>query len=424
MTRVRDETRYLADWLTALNIVPVLERLGQLGCAIYAWKLDTQHTEDVWRYFRLDVRVFLVSKRFGERTRRGDHKQIQQFLAESVWKRIGRVPSAATRLGSQTGLGENRGISPLSNRHINVSLRHLRISIHDNRSVWKGMEMDSKVQDPGRPGGDPRTGQESPQDDSLESSVVRFAGFYRSVDLDPVHSTTTCGSWILGILLATIHGASYLRLSVLHLVRCSSQNPVPLPKFPLDPSSLQQPEQLLHRISPSVRARLQWSVCHNCSNVVRSTSVNSVEFPRVQRDHQCRSPHRLRFTFYAPSLGTLLGRFCTSRHASSETFNQLPAVLHVVRPTLRVILSWSASGWTQTGRPHRVGEGSERMWNGVCWNRWFRTDQTKVFVELKTTSRHPTQHNMPCVLPANARDKNETFSLGPCKRNYYTIIIL
>ena len=90
--------------------------------------------------------------------------------------------------------------------------------------------------------------------------------------------------------------------------------------------------------------------------VFQHASFHSVVVPVVEHRTVSRRTHRLRLATSSTSVAAVLGRSRQTRHASSTTAHQLPAVLQLVRPTVWHRVSWSVCGRIPTSSIDRLGK--------------------------------------------------------------------
>ena len=92
------------------------------------------------------------------------------------------------------------------------------------------------------------------------------------------------------------------------------------------------------------------------SLVFRHSSSHSVVVHAALHCPLSRGTRRLRPAADTASLAAVLGRLRQARHASPTSAHQLPAVLHVVRQTVRHRVSGSACVRVPTADADRLGE--------------------------------------------------------------------
>ena len=105
-----------------------------------------------------------------------------------------------------------------------------------------------------------------------------------------------------------------------------------------------QPELLGDAVLAPVRANSGRHLYDNVTVVLRRTSDDAVVVHAVLHRAVSGRAHRLRPASVATSLAAVLGRLSQARHASSTSTHQLPAVLQLVRPTVRHRVSGAGCG--------------------------------------------------------------------------------
>ena len=103
----------------------------------------------------------------------------------------------------------------------------------------------------------------------------------------------------------------------------------------LSASSVLARQHLGGPVRPPVGDNQPRSAGHRITDDARRAPADELGVNDAQRLGRCRLTRRLRPARAAAPLGAVLGWSDQARHAPPATADQLPAVLHVVRPSLR-----------------------------------------------------------------------------------------
>lgn len=192
----------------------------------------------------------------------------------------------------------------------------------------------------------------------MESLAVRLTHLDRAVGMDARHEYARAGSEPVGLLLAPVRRVGRLRLGVFPVALVSPQGTLPVQARTRLASPVPRAAQLGDSVPTPLGADQRWHLHYHVAVVVHWAPNDALELHAVQHHSERRGAYRLRFATNASPLGAVLGRFHKTRHASPETAHQLPAVLQLVGPSVRLRVSRPAGWRLQTDET--TGLGGER----------------------------------------------------------------